>query len=118
MRDELGERFCITLWSDNCLAVFSEQEWERICEKIRQLPLAQASKIQHYIFPNACIVEPDKQGRVLIPQNLRDSAGLDKDVAVIGVMDRAEIWDIGEWERSQQQLTNDDVKSLMDRIGF
>ncbi|MBQ4000255.1 MAG: division/cell wall cluster transcriptional repressor MraZ, partial [Oscillospiraceae bacterium] len=67
MRDELGESFCITLWSDDCLAVFSMTEWERICDRIRSLPLAQASKLQHFIFPNACMVEPDKQGRILLP---------------------------------------------------
>ena len=52
------------------------------------------------------------------PQQLRDFAGLQKDVWVVGVQDRVEIWDIDEWEKAQNALTNDDVKQLMDRIGF
>ena len=118
MRDELGDRFCITLWSDDCLAVFSSQEWERICERIRNLPLAQASKLQHYIFPNACIVEPDKQGRILLPQNLREGVNLGKDVAVIGVMDRAEIWDKDRWLETKKGYNSKSFEERLEENGI
>ncbi len=118
MRDELGERFVVTLWSDNCLAVFSETEWERICDRIRQLPIAKASKIQHYIFPNACYLEPDKQGRILLPQNLRDSAALGKDVAVIGMMDRAEIWDRDRWIENKRNFNSKSFEEHLEENGI
>ena len=60
----------------------------------------------------------DGQGRLLLPQQLREFAGIQKDVWVTGVQDRVEIWDIDEWNKAQDALTNDDVKSLMDQIGF
>lgn len=118
MRDELGERFVVTLWSDNCLAVFSETEWDRICDRIRQLPIAKASKIQHYIFPNACYLEPDKQGRILLPQNLRDSAALGKDVAVIGMMDRAEIWDRDRWIENKRNFNSKSFEEHLEENGI
>ncbi|MBP0969739.1 MAG: division/cell wall cluster transcriptional repressor MraZ, partial [Oscillospiraceae bacterium] len=66
-----------------------------------------------FIFPNACMVEPDKQGRILLPQNLRDNANLSKDVAVIGVMDRAEIWDKDRWLETKKGY---DSKSFEERL--
>lgn len=57
-------------------------------------------------------------GRLLLPQPLRDYAGLKKDVWVVGTQNRAEIWDLDEWNRAQDALTNEDVKALMDKIGF
>ena len=58
------------------------------------------------MFSNACSVEPDKQGRILIPQNLRDAVGLTKDVTVIGAMTRAEIWDTAAWQESKKSMDN------------
>ena len=68
-------------------------------EKVSAIPMAQGKAIQRYFFSGAAEVEPDKQGRILIPQNLRDHAGLEKDVTVIGAATRAEIWDTARWKR-------------------
>ena len=113
MREELGERFWVSLWSEDCLAVFSDERWNSMCERIDQLPIAEASRLQYYLFPNACMVEPDKQGRILIPQNLREAAKLDKDVVVIGLMSRAEIWDKTRWEESKLAFTREDFKARL-----
>jgi MraZ protein len=97
LRDELGEHFVVTRWFDDCLVVFSMEEWENICEKLKNQPMGRSSKLQRYLFAYASFVEPDKQGRILIPANLREKAGITRDVAVIGVMNRAEIWDKERW---------------------
>lgn len=107
LREELGERFYITRWLDDCLVVFSEEEWEIICEKIKSQSLTRSRDIQRYLFANASLMEPDKQGRILIPQNLRERAGIEKDVAIIGVMNRAEIWDKERWMKRSDEIDSD-----------
>ena len=106
MREELGPSFVVTLWMGNCLAAFSEEEWNRICDRIREMPMSQSLDLVRYMFSNACSVEPDKQGRILIPQNLRDAVGLGKDVTVIGAMSRAEIWDTAVWQERKKAMDN------------
>ncbi|MBR6740846.1 MAG: division/cell wall cluster transcriptional repressor MraZ [Clostridia bacterium] len=117
-KDELWENLTVCRGTEKCLMVFGKEEWEAFARRIKEQPFSVSSQLQRYFFSNAAEVSVDAQGRLLLPQGLRDFAGITKEVWVVGTQDRAEIWDIGEWERSQQQLTNDDVKSLMDRIGF
>lgn len=107
MREELGERFYITRWLDDCLVVFSEEEWKITCDKIKTLPVTKSRDVQRFLFANAVQVEPDKQGRILIPQNLRERSGIVKDVAIIGVMDRAEIWDRERWLEKSGEMDAD-----------
>ncbi len=116
LRDELGERFFITRWLDDCLVVFSETEWEKVCEKIKNQSLTKARDIQRFLFANACMVEPDKQGRILIPENLRQRANLDKEIAIIGVMDRAEIWDKEKWIKRSDDIDSAVFDSQMEEL--
>ena len=118
MREELGPAFVITLWQGNCLAAFTDAEWKRISDRIRQLPMSQSMDIVRYMFSNACSVEPDKQGRILLPQNLRDAVGLKKDVTVIGAMDRAEIWDTAKWQERKQHMSNDTFEQKLAELGL
>ncbi len=113
LREELGERFYITRWLDDCLVVFSEEEWQAMCDKIKQQPIGRSRDVQRFLFANATIVEPDKQGRILIPANLRARAGLEKDVVVIGVLNRAEIWDKERWEKVNDSITSDMLDEKM-----
>ena len=118
MREELGPVFVITLWQGNCLAAFTDSEWKRISDRIRQLPMSQSMDLVRYMFSNACSVEPDKQGRILIPQNLRDAVGLVKDVTVIGAMDRAEIWDTARWQERKKGMGNDTFELKLAELGL
>ncbi len=104
LRDELGERFYLTRWLDDCLVVFSETEWNNICDKLKAQPIGRSRDVQRFLFANAVTVEPDKQGRILIPANLRERAALTKDVVVIGVQNRAEIWDKARWDKMNDSL--------------
>ena len=117
-REDLGECFYVTKGLDGCLFVLSQEQWDRLVEKVAAIPLAQGKAIQRYFFSGAAEVEPDKQGRVLIPQNLRDHAGLEKDVTVIGAAVRAEIWDTARWNEYNQSQTDEAIEASMALLDF
>lgn len=98
-REDLSEQFVITRGLDKCLFGYTHEEWSRIEEKMKNLPLTKrdARKFMRLFFSGATQVEVDKQGRINIPQNLRTYAGLSKDCTIIGVSSRIEIWDSEEW---------------------
>lgn len=117
-REDLGDRLYITKGLDGCLFVLSEQQWKDFEAKIGDLPLSKARDLQRFFFSGACDVEPDKQGRVLIPQSLRDYAGLNKEVTVIGAAVRAEIWDSARWAEYNARRTAESLEAAMDLLGF
>lgn len=100
-RSELGEKFYITKGMDNCLFVFPQEEWDKIDKKINKLKLSrrEARAFARLFYAGAIDVGLDKQGRTLISQNLRDYASLKKDIVIIGVSTRIEIWDKEIWDR-------------------
>ena len=106
-REELGEVFIVTKGLDNCLFVYAKEEWAILEGKLKQLPLAkpEARAFVRFFFAGAAEVEYDKQGRVLLPANLRDYAQLDKDVIVLGVSNRVEIWSKTVWDEYSEKLS-------------
>lgn len=92
-RNEMGETFYITTWLDGCVAAYSESRWNELNEKLRTQPVIKGRAVFRSIYGNAQDVTLDKQGRILLPQYLKDHAGITKDIVVIGVDDHAEIWD-------------------------
>ena len=118
LREELGETFYVTMGMDSCLSVYSDASWARFTEKFESLPYTK-TKAMRPLFANAAKCELDAQGRILIPQKLREYAGLVKDVAVIGVSNRAEIWDAARWKKlDEDELTSDKLAESMDELGF
>lgn len=118
LREELGERFIITRGLDNCLFVYSAQEWQFLADKLHQLPISKSAPLNRFFFAGAAEVEPDKQGRILLPGHLRDYAGLGRDVTIAGVANRAEIWDTARWEEANALLTSEAIEEAMDELGF
>ena len=108
-RDELSAGVVITRGQERCLYVFSKSEFESVHEKIRQAPVTseEARKYLRLFLSGAADDTPDKQGRVLVPQLLRDYAGLTKELVIIGVGSRAEIWDATSW---QEYLSSNEEK--------
>jgi len=106
-RDELGELFIVTKGLDNCLFVYAKEEWAILEGKLKQLPLAkpEARAFVRFFFAGAAEVECDKQGRVLLPTNLREYAQLEKDVVVLGVSNRVEIWSKSVWDNYSEQIS-------------
>ena len=117
-REDLGDKFYVTKGLDNCLFVLSPSEWDKLQEKIMAMPMRKAKGLQRFFFAGAVEVEPDKQGRILLPQNLRDYAQLAKDVVFIGASKRAEIWDAGRWNAFNDTLTEDSVAAVMDELSL
>lgn len=98
-RDELAEGLVLTRGQERCLYVFTLEEFQRIHEQMRSAPISskQARDYIRVFLSGASDEVPDSQGRVTIPVNLRQYAGLDREVTVIGAGSRAEIWDAQVW---------------------
>lgn len=117
LRERLGLSFIVTIGPENCLYVYSEEEWENFTEKIKTLTGEKARAAKLFII-KACTVEPDKQGRILIPQNLREYAGLDHEVTVLGVINRAEIWDTAHFSEVSGAVTEEMLSDALSDIAF
>ncbi|MCM1382635.1 MAG: division/cell wall cluster transcriptional repressor MraZ, partial [Muribaculaceae bacterium] len=117
LRERLGAGFIVTIGLDGCLYVYSNDDWEIFTEKLQTLTGAKA-KAAKMLIVNACVVEPDKQGRILVPQNLREYAGLDHDVTVLGVINRAEIWDSAKFKAFSSEITNDMLSEALADLAF
>lgn len=114
LREILGETFYVTKTIDkHCLTVYPQEEWEKLSNKVAQLPQAKSANIRRVLFSGAGELNPDKQGRVLIPQHLREYAGLDKDVMVIGACNVAEIWDKAAWDDFNGSFDTADLMEVM-----
>ena len=115
-RDDLGALFYITKGLDNCLFVLPQDEWNRLVDKIKTMPISKARGLQRFFFSGAAEVVPDKQGRILIPQQLREHAELDKEVTFIGTSSRVEIWNSKRWSEFNSVLTQDSIAEAMDML--
>lgn len=107
-RKGLGDNFVATRGLDNCIFLYPMNEWKILEEKIRQLPLTKsdARAFSRFFLSGASECELDKQGRINLPINLRSYASLEKDVVIIGVSNRVEIWSQEKWDSYQQQAEN------------
>ncbi|MBA4372397.1 MAG: division/cell wall cluster transcriptional repressor MraZ [Thermodesulfovibrio sp.] len=85
---------------DTCLHIYPQEEWQKLEDKVRQLPgMDDAVKFfKRKVIASAQEVELDKQGRVLVPASLREDAGLQADIAIVGQIDHLELWDRKEWD--------------------
>jgi len=112
-REALGDRFVATKGLDNCLFVYPLDEWQALEQKLKSLPFtrADARAFVRFFFSGASECEIDKQGRILLPANLREYAKLDKDVVVLGVSSRVEIWSADEWSKysSEAEATYEEI---------
>ncbi|MCD8124542.1 MAG: division/cell wall cluster transcriptional repressor MraZ [Lachnospiraceae bacterium] len=119
-REQLGESFVVTQGLDGCLFVYANEEWKLFEEKLKQLPLTNASarKFSRYFLAGAIQCEVDKQGRILLPAKLRAAAGLEKDVVLAGVGERIEIWDKQRWEENSTYDDMDIIAENMEGLGI
>lgn len=99
-REQLGDTFVVTKGYEGCLTVYSNEEWENFASKLMSMPdhNADARRLLRIFASGAVTCEADKQGRILLPANLREHAGIEKEVMVIGAISRVEIWDNSRWE--------------------
>lgn len=113
-RDRLSGELIMTRGNDGCLYLFTEQSWEPLAAKLNALPTGDedARNLRRAVFSSAEPVELDKQGRVIIPDHLRQYAGISGDVSIIGLGEYIEIWDTQSWKTLDSNIAqNVDVIS-------
>ena len=122
LRDSIGDSFVVTKGLDGCLFAFSMEEWAHFEEKLKSLPLSNRNsrEFTRFFLSGAVECEIDKQGRFLIPNNLRETAGLTKEVVIIGVGTRIEIWDKEKWNsyNSDENISVEDIAENMTMLGI
>ena len=114
-REELGSEFVIAKGLDDCLFVYNNTEWKALEDKLRALPLTNknARTFARFMLGGAATVELDKQGRILIPQVLRTFATLDKEIVLVGIANRIEIWNKAKWDAASNI---DDMESIAEQM--
>ena len=120
LRADMGERFIVTKGLDGCLFAFSQKEWENFETKLKALPLSDknARNFVRFFLSGATECEIDKQGRFLIPNNLRIAANLEKEVIIIGVGTRLELWNKTTWEKCDEDISADEIAENMSLLGI
>lgn len=111
----------ITKGLDNCLFVYPNSEWKIFEEKLKTLPItnANARKFVRFFLAGAVECNVDKQGRILIPNNLRNYSGIDKDVILIGVTNRVEIWSKENWDKyNNEDFDASELAENMQELGI
>ena len=118
LRDDIGEKFILTKGLDGCLFAYSQNEWLNFEEKLKTLPLTNknARDFVRFFLSGAIECEIDKQGRFLIPSNLRSYAILDKEIVIIGVGTRVEIWNREVWNKTGENISADEIAENMDKL--
>jgi MraZ protein len=117
-RKELGSELVITRGLDNCLFVYPLKEWEKITEKISELPLGQADtrSFNRFFLSGAIEVEVDSVGRILVPDYLKEFGKLESSVVLAGIYNRIEIWDEKRWETYKSSIETQ-ADSLAEKLG-
>lgn len=115
-REELGESFYITGGFEDCLQVFSEEQFENYSAQIEQMPGDVAASMQYILIAPATLVTPNAQGRIQIPQALREQTEIDKNVVVLGMGSRIEIWDSEKfrefYQRQKKEVAKPNLKYI------
>ena len=119
-REDIGEKFIITKGLDGCLFAFSLEEWKNFEQKLRSLPISNkdARAFSRFFFAGAIDCEIDKQGRFLISSNLREFAGLEKEVVIVGMDSRIEIWSKEKWQNTDEDISADEIAEKMEMLGI
>lgn len=121
LRKEIGDRAVLTRGLDSCLFLFPMKEWEQLAEKLGKLPFGQQDtrSFVRLLLAGASEVETDQLGRILIPDFLKDYAGLKKAVVIAGVFNRLEIWDEELWTSYKNRIeeNSDRIAEKLGELG-
>ena len=120
LRESIGDTFVVTKGLDGCLFAFSITEWTNFEEKLKSLPLSNKNSREfvRFFLSGATECEIDKQGRFLIPNNLRISAKKEKEAVIIGVGTRLEIWNKQTWQNCDENISADEIAENMTMLGI
>lgn len=122
LREDLGEHFVVTKGLDSCLFLYPAAQWEQIMAKLSALPTtsANARAFARLFLAGAQEMEVDRQGRFTLPPRLREYAGIERDVVLVGLLTRLEIWAADRWEayQAKEQATFESVAETLEDLGF
>lgn len=122
LRETIGEKFVVTKGLDGCLFAFSITEWQKFEEKLKSLPLSNRNsrEFTRFFLSGATECEIDKQGRFLLVNTLREYAEITKEVIIIGVGTRLEIWNKDKWKKynSNENISADTIAENMTMLGI
>jgi MraZ protein len=121
-RDELACRCVLTRGIDTCLYIYPIQQWEKFMDKLSALPTTDpnARAFVRHFYANAIECDIDKQGRMVLPQELREYAHIEKELVTVGLLDKIEIWSKEEWTAAENmtELTPNDFATKMTEYGI
>lgn len=120
-REKLGDEFVITKGMDGCLFVYANEDWNEFEQKLSALPTLtnkDARQFTRFFLAGAASVDVDKQGRILLPNHLKAYAELERDVVLVGVGNRIEIWSLERWEAMDPDKDMDDIATAMESLGL
>lgn len=121
-RKELGNKFVVTRGLDECLFIYPMEEWQDLEEKLQSLPLTKKDVriFVRFFFSGATECKLDKQGRISIPANLREYSKLQKEVVIVGVSDRVELWSKEKWNNylAKAEDSYEDIAEKMEELGI
>jgi MraZ protein len=117
-RKELGKSVVVAPGLDNCLAIYTTKEWQKISEKLSDASMLASDNrsFSRFMFGQAVLADIDANGRILIPENLKNRSGLSSKVMVIGVQNRVEIWNENTWN-DYKKLVEGQADALADKLG-
>jgi MraZ protein len=121
LRDNLGDTFIVTKGLDGCLYIYPKEEWLTFETKLKALPLTNkdARAFVRFFFSGANEMEPDKMGRILIPQSLLEYAGIVDEVVSVGMMNRVEVWSKEKWKAyNDSEMDMDEIAAKMNELGI
>ena len=119
LREEMGNDLVLAKTIGTaCIKVYSKEDWQKLVASINELPQVKTQSIKRFLFGSAYEISADKQGRVSVPQPLREYASLTADIVVVGLAGTAEIWDKAAWTKFNEATNNDDLTALALELGI
>lgn len=117
-RGELGDKVVVTKGVESCLVVYTEKEWEAMSAKLGNLPISQAEarSFARIMLAGAMEITLDKLGRILVPDYLKEYAGLKKEVVICGLSTRLEVWDLEKWDEYSKNAEKG-VEEIVSKLG-
>jgi len=116
-REAFGEVVYMTKSVDSCISVYPAAAWEELSEKINSLPGTYSREYRRHFFSSASEAHIDSAGRILLPQNLREYAAIEKNVMVVGVGKFAEIWDSEKYATHNEAVNQSDMEKMAIELG-
>ena len=118
LKEQLGDTITILRGSDKCLTMYSAEEWENYARKISEMPKTKVRELTRYLYSNSLEVQPDSQGRVMLPPEMLNYAGITKNVITVGCGKYAEIWSEEVWNEQHLDEEPENFTEMLLELGL